>query len=245
VSLPDISAAVLALLIVASVVGGVIQGAIGFGFALVAVPALVLVRPDAVPVTIMLVALPMSSVMSVRERHHIDRPGFLAIMAGRATGVFLGVAVLLLVPERSLAIVIGAAVIVAVVLSAVGLDLQPRRWLNVGAGVLSGVMGTTAAVGGPALAVVYQRRPGPELRSTLALSYLAGLLLGLVALGAVGRVHAWHLALALVLIPGMFLGLWLSVRLANWLDRAWLRPLVLAFAGISGVAIVVRALLER
>jgi uncharacterized protein len=236
---------VLILLIVASVAGGVVQGAIGFGFALVAVPVLGLVRTDAVPVTIMLAALPMSSVMAVRERHHIDRPGFLAIMVGRAAGVFLGVVVLLVVPQRSLAIVIGLAVILGVALSALGLDLEPRRWLNVGAGALSGVMGTTAAVGGPALAVVYQRRPGPELRSTLALSYLAGLLLALAGLAVVGRVHVWHVALALVLIPGMLLGLWLAVRLAGWLDRSWLRPAVLTFAGISGLAIVVRALLER
>jgi uncharacterized protein len=236
---------VLLLLIVASVAGGVVQGAIGFGFALVAVPVLGLVRPDAVPVTIMLVALPMSSVMAVRERHHIDRPGFLSIMVGRAAGVFLGVVVLLVVPQRSLAIVIGLAVILGVALSALGLDLEPRRWLNVGAGALSGVMGTTAAVGGPALAVVYQRRPGPELRSTLALSYLAGLLLALAGLAVVGRVHVWHVALALVLIPGMLVGLWLAVRLAGWLDRSWLRPAVLTFAGSSGLAIVVRALLER
>jgi uncharacterized membrane protein YfcA len=236
---------VVLLLIVASVAGGVVQGAIGFGFALVAVPVLGLVRPDAVPVTIMLVALPMSSVMAVRERHHIDRPGFLAIMVGRAAGVFLGVVVLLVVPQRSLAIVIGLAVILGVALSALGLDLEPRRWLNVGAGALSGVMGTTAAVGGPALAVVYQRRPGPELRSTLALSYVAGLLLALAGLAVVGRVHVWHVALALVLIPGMLVGLWLAVRLAGWLDRSWLRPAVLTFAGISGLAIVVRALLER
>lgn len=241
--MPDVSVVVLVLLIVASVVGGVIQGAIGFGFALVAVPVLGLIRPDAVPVTIMFVALPMSLAMSIRERAHIDRPGFLAIMAGRAAGIFVGVAVLLLVPERSLAIVIGATVVLAAVLSALGLDLQPKRWLNVGAGVLSGVMGTTAAVGGPALAVVYQRRPGPELRSTLALSYLAGLLLGLAALGVVGRVHLWHLVLALAMVPGMFLGLWLAARLAGWLDQRWLRPVVLGFAGISGLVIVVRALL--
>jgi hypothetical protein len=240
---PDVSVVVLVLLIVASVVGGVIQGAIGFGFALVAVPVLGLIRPDAVPVTIMFVALPMSLAMSIRERAHIDRPGFLTIVAGRAAGIFVGVAVLLLVPERSLAIVIGAMVVLAAVLSALGLDLQPKRWLNVGAGILSGVMGTTAAVGGPALAVVYQRRPGPELRSTLALSYLAGLLLGLAALGAVGRVHLWHLVLALAMVPGMFLGLWLAVRLVGWLDQRWLRPVVLGFAGISGLVIVVRALL--
>lgn len=240
--MPDVSAPVLVLLIVASLVGGVIQGAIGFGFALVAVPVLVLIEPHAVPVTIMFVALPMSALMSMRERAHIDRPGFAAIMAGRLTGIVAGVVILTVVPERSLSVVVGVAVVLGVALSAAGLDLEPRRWLNVGAGVLSGVMGTTSAIGGPALAVVYQRRPGPELRSTLAISYFAGLVLALAGLALVGRVHLWHLVLALELLPGMLLGLWLSVRLAGVLERGWLRPAVLTFAGISGVVIVVRAL---
>ena len=114
--------------------------------------------------------------------------------------------------------------------------------MNVGAGVLSGVMGTTSAIGGPALAVVYQRRPGPELRSTLALSYLAGIVIAVGALAAVGRVEGWHVWLALELVPALLLGLWLSFRLAPVLDRGWLRPSVLAFAAISGVVIVGRGL---
>lgn len=239
----ELSAAALALLLVATVAGGVIQGAIGFGFALVAVPALALVDPDAVPVTVMLMAVPMTIVMALRERHHIDGPGFASIMVGRVLGIAGGVVLLSVVPERSLSVLVGAMVLLGVALSVSGLDLEPRRWLNVGAGIVSGVMGTTSAIGGPALAVVYQRRPGPELRSTLALSYLAGLGLAIAALAAVGRVHAWHLVLALELVPGLLLGLWLSFRLAALLDRGWLRPSVLSFAGIAGVVIIVRALL--
>jgi uncharacterized membrane protein YfcA len=109
--------------------------------------------------------------------------------------------------------------------------------------VLSGVMGTTSAIGGPALAVVYQHRPGPELRSTLALSYLTGIVIAVGALAAVGRVEGWHLWLALELVPALLVGLWLSFRLSSVLDRGWLRPAVLAFAAVAGVVIVIRGLL--
>ena len=148
----------------------------------------------------------------------------------------------MVVAEDSLTVLVGTMILLGTALSVGGLDIEPRPAVNVGAGVLSGVMGTTSAIGGPALAVVYQNRPGPELRSTLALSYLAGLVLAVGALAAVGRVQGWHLVLALELVPGLLIGLWLSLRLAPVLDRGWLRPAVLAFAAISGLVIVIRGL---
>jgi hypothetical protein len=229
-------------LLIASGVGGLIQGVIGFGFALVAVPAIALVEPDAVPAAVMLMAAPMSAVMALRERAHIDAPGFVTIMVGRVLGIAVGVLLLEAVSASGLSVLVGVMILLGVTLSVAGLDIEPGPWVNVGAGVLSGVMGTTSAVGGPALAVVYQRRPGPELRSTLALSYLAGLVIALGALAALGRVEGWHVRLALGLVPALLAGLWLSFRLAPVLDRGWLRLAVLAFAAISGVVIVVRGL---
>ncbi len=230
-------------LLVACAVGGTIQGAIGFGFALVAVPTIALVEPDAIPVTVMLMAVPMTIVMALRERAHIDVGGFATIMVGRVIGIAGGILLLELVPESGLSVLVGVMILLGVALSVGGLDIEPQRWVNVGAGVLSGVMGTTSAIGGPALAVVYHRRPGPELRSTLALSYLAGIVLAIGALAAVGRVHGWHIVLALELVPGLLLGLYVSFRVAGLLDRGWLRPAVLTFAAISGVVIVIRGLL--
>ncbi|MGE5459874.1 MAG: sulfite exporter TauE/SafE family protein [Solirubrobacterales bacterium] len=238
----DLSVAALVGLLVASAVGGVIQGAIGFGFALVAVPAIALVEPDAIPVTVMCMAVPMTIVMALRERSHIDVGGFATIMTGRVLGIAGGVVLLSVVPESGLSVLVGVMILLGVGLSVGGLDIQPQRWVNVGAGVLSGVMGTTSAIGGPALAVVYQHRPGPELRSTLALSYLAGIVIAVGALAAVGRVEGWHLKLALELVPALLAGLWLSFRLSSTLDRGWLRPAVLGFAAVSGVVIVIRGL---
>ena len=238
----DLSLLALAGLLVAAAVGGIIQGMIGFGFALVAVPTIGLVEPHAIPVTVLLMAVPMTIVMVLRERAHIDVGGFATIMVGRVLGIAGGVVLLEVVAEDSLTVLVGAMILLGTALSVGGLDIEPGPAVNVGAGVLSGVMGTTSAIGGPALAVVYQNRPGPELRSTLALSYLVGLVLAIAALAVVGRVEGWHLVLALQLVPGLLIGLWLSTRLAPVLDRGWLRPAVLAFAAISGTVIVIRGL---
>ncbi len=241
--IPELSPATIVWLVLAAAGGGAVQGSIGFGFALVVVPALALVHPEAVPATVFFLVAPLTIYMAVRERSHIDRRGFLSIVTGRVFGTALGATLLVAVPASSISVLLGVMIVVAVALSLVGLDIAPTPPVAFGAGFLSGVTGTTSAVGGPALAVVYQRRPGPELRSTLALAFMVGLVMSLVAVGAVGRVHMWHGVLALEMLPGLLLGLWASRHVARALDRGWLRPILLAFAGAAGLYIVIRGAL--
>src|SRR4051794_41256224 len=68
-----------AVLVVAVAVGAVIQGSIGFGYAFVAVPAMALLYPEAVPVTPLLLALLMTMLMSAREWRSLDTPPFFLI----------------------------------------------------------------------------------------------------------------------------------------------------------------------
>ena len=147
---------------VAVAAGAAIQGTIGFGFALVAVPVLALVEPGSVPVAVLVLSLPMTIGMAARERAHADRSGFGWLIAGRVVGTLAGVWVLSEVSPDGLSIVIGIALVVAVVGSIRGVEVRPTPVANLTAGTLSGAMGTTSAIGGPALAVLYQRRPGPS-----------------------------------------------------------------------------------
>ncbi len=66
---------ILAVLAVAVAVGAVIQGSIGFGYALLAVPAMALVLPWAVPVTPLLLALLMTVLMGARDGALSTRTG--------------------------------------------------------------------------------------------------------------------------------------------------------------------------
>lgn len=237
--MPGLSVLDLSLLLAAVTVGVAIQGALGFGYALVAAPVMALVAPAALPTSLIFLALPLTAFMATRERHAVDRRGLAWILAGRLLGTAVGVAVLVAVPPGSLSILFGSMIVLAVVLSALGPGLEARPGTQFVGGVASGVMGTAAAIGGPALAVVYQRRSGPELRSTLALSFVVGLLLSLAALAVAGEVHGWQALLALWLLPAMVVGLAVSRALAARLEGRWLRPAVLAFAAVAGVAAIV------
>jgi uncharacterized membrane protein YfcA len=63
--------------------------------------------------------------------------------------------------------------------------------------------------------------------------------MSLVALAFAGRVDAQHVVWALGLLPGLLLSLWASGQVARLLDERWLRPAILAFAAVAGLAIVV------
>jgi len=151
--------------------------------------------------------------------------------------------ILAAVSADGLSVVVGLALLVAVAGSFGGVRVEPTPVTNVAAGAVSGAMGTTSAIGGPALAVLYQRRPGPELRSTLAAVFVVGSMISLGALVAAGEVHLPELILAVQLLPALLAGLLAGGSLTRHLDGPWLRPSVLAFAAAGGVLITTRGLM--
>lgn len=233
----------LGVALAAVTLGSLVQGALGFGLSLVVAPTLTLVQPDALPATILFLALPMTAVMALRERGAVDGRGVAFASAGRVVGTAGGVALVSAVADDRLSVLVGAVIVAAVALSVFGPALEPGARTTLLAGTASGVMGTVAAVGGAPLALAYQTRPGPEVRSTLAVVFVVGTLVSLGALAVVGHVRAWHALLALELTPAMALGLALSGRAASLLDRAWLRPAILTFAALGGAAAVAEGLL--
>jgi uncharacterized membrane protein YfcA len=146
------------------------------------------------------------------------------------------------VPAGRLSVLFAATILVAVAVSASGVYVRPTRRTLVGAGLASGFMGTVAGIGGPPIALVYQRAGGPTLRATLARYFLVGTFVSLPTLVVVGVLGLDELALALVLLPGVAVGFSLSRPLVHRVDKRSIRPLVLLISGASALAVLVREL---
>ena len=223
--------------------GATVQGAVGFGMALLAAPLLVLIRPELVPGPLLMSGLALTLLVARRERDSIDLLGVKWALVGRVPGVALGALALASRP-RAEDVAAGGA------LGAGGRRAQrragfgSRRALRIllGAGLLSGVFGTIASIGGPPLALVYQHEPGPRLRGTLAGYFVVGALMSLAALVAIGRFGMGELAWTLVLLPGTVLGFACSSRLTRWVDAGRTRRAVLGITVAAGVAAVLRSL---
>ena len=158
-------------------VGSVLQGAVGFGLALVAAPVLYMVDPRLVPGPMIFAALALILLTGWRDRKSIDFRGFGWGLLGRLPGTALGAAILAVLSPERLAVPLGALVLLAVGISASGVHLTPSPRTLFGAGFLSGFMGTTSSIGGPPLAMVYQHAPGRQMRGTFSSYFLVGTLM--------------------------------------------------------------------
>lgn len=235
------SFSVLAVLLAVVFLGTVVQGTLGFGLALVVVPVAAVLAPEALPATVIVLVLPLSLYLAVRERRSVDLSGLWYLIGGRLVGTALGVGLLVAVPADYLSVLFGGLVVLAAAASAFsGSGVAVNHGTQAIGGVASGVMGTAAGIGGPPLALVYQSRPGAEIRGTLAVIFSIGGIVSILALVPVGRVTAEHVLLALTLLPALGLGLLVASRLTKVVARtSWLRPAVLLFAALSGVAAAV------
>jgi uncharacterized membrane protein YfcA len=223
--------------------GSALQGSVGFGSALVAAPILVLIEPSLVPGSLLFCGLVLTVLMSYRERQAMDVSGLKWGILGRLPGTFVALVVLTNVPQKEMTLILGALVLFAVALSVSGLQISPTTWTLLSAGALSGFMGTTASIGGPPIALLYQNAPGARLRSTLSGYFALGTTISLLALAAVGRFGRDELWSALALLPGVLIGFALSARTRQLLDRGYTRAAVLTISAVSGAVVILRELL--
>jgi uncharacterized membrane protein YfcA len=216
---------------------------VGFGLGLLSVPLLVLIDPVYVPGPVLLAAFFLNLFIFLRERHAIHIKDLHWAVIGRIIGASIGAMLLVVIPQKSVSVMFGVMVLVAIGISLAGFHLAVTSKNIFGAGVASGIMGTTSSIGGPPMALVYQKQKGPTIRGTLSGIFIFGTIISLIALAFIGRFGLREIQATAVLMPGVVLGFLLSNRSTKILDRGFIRPAVLITSAISGVVVILRALL--
>jgi uncharacterized membrane protein YfcA len=230
------------ILLVISIVtvGSVIQGSVGFGLGPLAVPLLFLIDPIFIPGPLILAALLLTLLMFFRERAAVDFHGMQWAILGRVIGTLVGAFVLTIVSGSQMVLLLAGLVILAVIINASGLRVKPVSWTILGAGTLSGFMAIVAAIGGAPMALIYQDEAGPRIRSTLAGIFVIGIILALVSLIVIGRFGYVELLVALLMMPGILIGYYISSRTKKYLDRGYIRIAVLSVSALAAMVLVIR-----
>ena len=223
--------------------GAFLQGTIGFGMGLFAAPLLALIDRRFVPGPVVAASILLTLLMTRREWADVRRPDLGWSLGGRVAGIMVAVAVLDRVSAGGMDLLLGGLVLGAVVVSAVGGSIRLRPRNLVVAGVVSGFMATTSSVGGPPMALVYQRESGESIRATLSAYFLIGGVLTLIGLGVGGHFRAAEIRGSLALVPGVLAGYQLSHRAVATVSRALLRRLILIVCATSASLLVLRQIL--
>ena len=221
-------------------VGAILQGSVGFGMGLLASPILILIDPRFVPGPILLSTMLLTTLLTLRERHAIDFHGIQWAMVGRVGGTVAAGLVLAVVSNDWMELLLGVVVLFGVVISFSGLRFRPNRPVLVTAGVLSGLLGTIASIGGPPMALVYQNAEGARLRGTMSGFFLLGTIVSLATLSAIGRFGFHEMGLALLMLPSVLVGFVCSRWTSRYIDQGYTRPAVLVVAAFAGTIVVFR-----
>ncbi len=228
-----------------------LQRAVGFGFALLAVPLLAFVVPTKSAVIIVFLNGTLTCAwLTLRLHRDTEWSTVRQLGAGVLIGAPVGVVVLRLVSAGVLRLVLGVTIVTAatwiIVQTRVGRPrpARSRRLTTLTTGVISGVLNTALATNGPPL--VYElRRSGfsdDRFRATISSVFLVSNVVGLPLLAAAGLVSAYDLEYAAVsLLPcvfGIAAGSWIGGRMATGHFVVAVDVLLLA----TGVLTVVKAL---
>jgi uncharacterized protein len=239
----DVGAGALVVALAVVLIGSLVQGTIGFGLNLFAAPFIALVVPEALPVSLVLVAWPVGAVTAAREHHALDRAALPWMLAGALPGTLVGLLIVTRVGADELAIIVGAVTLLGVALSVVTPPIRVDATSATLAGFVGNVTGTAASVGGPPVVLLSQHHRGPTVRATLGVFFSVSATFSVIGYLATGEVTADRCWFALALFPAMLIGLWASRHFHHLVDRAWLRPAMLSMCALAGTAAVLRGAL--
>ena len=224
----------------------IVQLAAGFGFGLTAVPLLSIAvgAHDAVVVALFLATF-TNAFQAWSGRGETDRPVASRLLAGAVVGLPVGFLVYQLVDDRVLRVVIGCAVILAVVVIALGLDLRHAGpGLDAVGGALAGALTMSSGVNGPPLVFVLQARHFDQhrFRATVTTVFVVLDIVAVVTFAVTGDLDADVLAVVVASLPGLALGAVVGIALRRHLDPRRFRALVLVLLVGAGGSTLVSAI---
>ena len=221
-----------------STAGATVQGSAGIGLALVAGPALVAIDPGFAPGPLLLAAQLISTRHIVAEREMADRTALRHALIGLPAGMAVGLTVLVLVSDSTLAVLVGALTVVSSVLLLAGLRPNRTRATEISGGGVCTFAAVTAGLPGPPLVIAFNDMAPPTMRATTSMFVFTVATLGFASLLITGN-FGWHeLRLLGWLVPGVVLGLVMARWVRPVVDRLWFRPAVLTVSLLGGLALV-------
>jgi uncharacterized protein len=228
--------------------GGFINGIVGFGAALVAMP-IVATGIDmhvAVP-TCGLVILALNVQMAWTYRGHLDTTGIGPLFLGAAPGAAFGVLLLQHVPETWLKAILGGLLAAYALWGLANATPRTRR-LAFGWGALTGFfstsLGTSFGFNGPPLAVYLSLRGGSQQRIKAALGafFIVSSIFIVMAHALAGFYTIMTVKLFAVALPAVCLGAWAGMVLSRVLKDFAFQRLLFVMILVMGLHMVWAAL---
>ncbi|USE34244.1 sulfite exporter TauE/SafE family protein [Endozoicomonas sp. SCSIO W0465] len=221
--------------------GAIVQGTIGFGMAVVAAPFLYQIDPALVPGPLIFSGMALGALSARRYASEIDVAILGYSLLGRVPGSMIGVLILTLVSIQHLSLVLGGTVLLAVVGSILPYQLKMTPFTLFSAGLCSGVMGTSASIGGPPMALLLQNESGNRIRANLSVFFVVGSGISLIMLAVNDLLSKEQLIYGVCLFPAVLTGHWIAGKVVEKVEKERFRQIMLVICSLSGITAILSA----
>lgn len=221
------------------VVGACLQSVIGFGLGLLCAPLVFFLAPELVPGPMILHALVLTAMLSFHHRRNIDLKQTVFAIAGGTIGILIARMVMMGIDQTQYKLLFGISILIAVLLSLVGIAPRIGRWTNLIAGITAGFMGTTTASGGAPMGLLYQNAERSQIKANLSVFFVYINLFGFLALWTAGAASMVDIKLFLETFPAILLGWGVSHFINRSIHEKLIRALILVVATFSGTLLLV------
>ena len=223
------------------ILSSLVQRLTGQGFGLIAAPVLAFVAPEYLPTTLLFLGFFVGLGSAALAADAVDLREVPPGLAGRAVGAALAAWVAAAVAGSPLLpLIVALIVYLAIALSVAGLRVAIRPMSLFLGQIVSGLMGTLTAIGGPPMALLYQHEPPRRSAAMQNLFFMTGMVISFIALSVAGLIEMRHILLALMLAPAAALGVMAAQPLAPRIERGKMRPITLVLAGCAATALLLR-----
>jgi uncharacterized protein len=231
------------LLIVAAAVLGaaLVQAVTGFGFGLLSVPVMTLAIDVKVAVVVSsFVGATVTTWQAWAMRGERDKALVKRMIIPAYLGMPIGLLIYVVVADDVLRVMLGVAVLAAVVLLVAPVPIPVGAPLDIGAGFISGVLNSSLSTNGPPLVfALHARNLAPHtFRATISMIFSLSNVVGLTLFVVAGKVNRDGLVAAAVALPAMGIGQLLGLPLRRRVDPARFRVLTLALLVVAAISAI-------
>ncbi len=215
---PDVTPHGIAILVGATLLGGLVRGFTGFGFAMVFMPlASTVIGPVAALGLIWVIDLPFALPLAARSAKRAEWSEVIPLLIAATLTLPLGVALLTWLDRATMRWLLALLVLAAVALMASGWRYhgKPGILLSLGVGAASGLCNGLASIGGMPLAVFWlgaQRNDRHKTRANLQTYFGLSTVVSGTILALKGIITLASALMALPLFAVYGAGLWLGTH---------------------------------
>jgi uncharacterized membrane protein YfcA len=239
--LTDLAWQAVVLVGLVTMLGAYVQAVVGLGLGLLGAPVIALVEPSLVPVLTLWLALLISGLNLLGEHEHVDWRSTAWSLPARVPGTVIGAWLVASFTEQQIGVALSAMVLLAVALSVRTVDVPVTPVTLATAGLVAGATGTATSIGGPPIALLYQRTEPHVARATMSVFFFVGVVLSLSGLAVSGSLDREPSLLALVLSPGVVVGYVVGRRTRGLVDQGVFRWGVLVVCAASALVLLARS----